>query len=352
MLTTATLAVQDGLALELTPGEYAALLVGLLSAFGWGLGCLLFDRLQTKRGGTSPLEERGIAPPTAAAMNLFKNTVACSVFVLVAVALGLAATAGLGSAPVWPAAGAAWLLFLSGIAGFAIGDAMYFASFPKAGVQLAAMIGNLTPPLAALLSWLFLDERIETAALLWMAVIVFGISLVVMDPVANPKEAGRAVAPRERLVGAGYALVSALAQAVGIVVTFKAAEGVDVLPATIWRLVGGIALAVPIALVLARGKGASARGALATLTRPLRSRPLFVLLLVPTFVATILCLPLHTFAVRGAPAHLSALVLATSPLFILPLGRFFHARHGWLSVVGTLIGFGGLAGVLLYSAPG
>jgi drug/metabolite transporter (DMT)-like permease len=168
-----------------------------------------------------------------------------------------------------------------------------------------------------------------------------------MDPVAQPRDHGDEVAAKDRVVGIAFAFVSALSQAVGILLAHKAMQGQEVLPVTVWRLLGGIALAVPIALVLGRSKGVRARPALAELTRPLRSKGLFLMLMVPTFVATIMCLPLHSFAVRGAPSGLSALVLSTSPLFILPLGRFFHARHGWLSVVGTLIGFAGLAGVLL-----
>ena len=322
---------------ELVRGAaFWALVAGLASSFGWGLGCLLFDRLQTGRNGPSPLERRGIKPPTAAAMNLFKNSVACTVFLIACWVLGAT----------MPSSHASWMLFLSGIAGFAIGDAMYFAAFPKAGVQLSAMIGNLTPPLAALLSWLFLDEMIAWQALAWMAVVVFGISLVVLDPVAYPRDHDKQVPPRDRALGIMFALTSAVAQAVGIVMAHSAMNQVEVLPATVWRLLGGIALAMPIAILLGAKRGERAIPALQELTRPLRQRALFLMLLVPTFVATILCLPLHSFAVRGAPSHLASLVLSTSPLFILPLGPLFHARFGRLSVIGTLIGFGGLAGVL------
>ena len=78
------LGLLDIISERLSPGEVAALIAGLASSFGWGLGCLLFDRLQTARHGPSPLERRGIRPPTAAAMNLFKNTIACAVFLVAA----------------------------------------------------------------------------------------------------------------------------------------------------------------------------------------------------------------------------------------------------------------------------
>jgi hypothetical protein len=69
-------------------------------------------------------------------------------------------------------------------------------------------------------------------------------------------------------------------------------------------------------------------------------------LLIPTFFATLVSLPLHSATVQVAPGHLSALILSTSPLFILPLGFKFGVRQGPISVLGTLIGFGGVAGLI------
>lgn len=306
-----------------------AVLAGLGAAFAWGLGCLLFDRAQA-RGAA------GVKPPTAAGMNLFKNTIACSTFFAASLILGQA----------MPAGSAVPMLLLSGVVGFALGDSMYFAAFPKAGVQLTAMMGNLTPPLAAVISWLWLGDTFGLATMFWMSIVFMGISLVVMDPVGVPKRAGVDISKADRRVGIALAFGSALCQAVGIVMAYAAFEDVDVLPGTVLRLAGGIALALPIAMLLGKAKGEGFAASIAEVTRPLRNRRLFALLIVPTVVATVISLPMHSYCIRGAPAHLSALVLATSPLFILPLGRFFGARHGKLSVLGTLLGFGGLAGVL------
>jgi len=309
---------------------------GLGSAFLWGLGCLLFDRVQARPpagvGST-------VAPPSAAGMNLFKNSLCCAVLLLVM---------GLGGGGALPGVGAFWWLFLSGVIGFAIGDSLYFAAFPKAGVQVTAMVGNLIPILTGLLGWLFLGETAGAATWFWMVVVLSGISLVVLDPAGRSSDAGPAMDPKDRALGLLYAFGSALSQALGIVAASSAFEAVGVLPGTIARLVGGILSALVIgafAGLLPGARGIVAE--LSELTRPLRTPLLMRMLLVPTIVATILSLPLHSTAVRGAPPHIAALVLATSPLFILPLGRLFGARHGPLSLVGTLIGFAGVAGVLL-----
>jgi len=320
----------------------------------------MFDRVQSR---PPPAVGRTVRPPSAAGMNLFKNSIACAVFLSLCLGFGLAL----------PRGHTALMLLLSGVVGFSIGDSLYFAAFPKAGVQLTAMMGNLTPPLAGLLGWLFLDEGFGLATTLWMGVVIFGISLVVLDPVGASKASrarkaddtlpaeGAANRPpmiassggEKRKLGVLLAFGAALSQSVGIVLAHSAFAEVDVLPGTVMRLFGGVGMALPIALLagaFTTGTGArlgAARAGLIEVLRPLGSRVLFRMLIVPTIVATIVSLPLHSYCVRGAPSHLAALALSTSPLFILPLGRFFGARHGWLSVAGTLIGFGGLAGVIL-----
>ena len=325
---------------------FLAACAGLGSSFLWGLGCLMFDRVQARPPGAVG---QSVAPPTAAGMNLFKNTL-CALVLGLVLAIGLSLGGGGGELAL-PAGGAFWILALTGVVGFAIGDSLYFAAFPKAGVRVTAMVGTLIPVLAGLMSWLFLDRTFGAATWLWMAVVLVGISMVVLDPVGRPSEEPGG-SGRDRWVGLALALGSAVSQAVGIVLAFGAFEGVGVIPGTISRLLGGIiaALVIGAGAGLLRGSRGVA-GELGELVRPLRTPALVRMLAPAAFVATILSLPLHSAATRGAPPQISALVLATSPLFILPLGRFFGARHGALSVVGTLIGLVGVAGVLRLTMP-
>lgn len=334
--------------LALASSEFLAACAGLLSAFLWGLGCLMFDRVQARPPAGVGAR---VAPPSAAGMNLYKNSLCCLVLLAVLVP-GL--LLGGGGEFALPSGGAFWLLAFTGVVGFAVGDSLYFAAFPKAGVRVTAMMGTLIPVLAGLMSWLFLDRVFPPMTWVWMAVVLGGISLVLLDPVGRPAGKDGEEAPaRTRALGLLYALGSAVSQAVGIVLAFGAFEGVGVVPGTVARLAGGIVAALVIGAatgLLPRSRGVAAE--LAELTRPLRTPVLVRMLALPTLVATILSLPLHSAATRGAPPQISALVLACSPLFILPLGRFFGARHGAMSLVGTLIGLVGVAGVLQLTVSG
>ena len=302
---------------------------GLLAAASWGLGCLMFDRAHSHPVSSA-------RPPSAAGMNLFKNGLATVCFVLVAAIMG----------STYPAPDSFWPLFWSGVIGFAIGDSLYFAAFPLAGVQVTAMMGNLMAPIAGLIAWTFLDESFEAQSFLWMAVVLGGVSLVILDPAKRQKSEPRR--PRKQLfTGLLFAFGAAVCQGAAIVIAHSSFEGVAILPGTTVRLVGGLAAALVIAgLVSLLPSGRSSGVGLAETLRPIRSVTLMRALLIPTFFATLVSLPLHSATVQVAPGHLSALILSTSPLFILPLGFKFGVRQGPISVLGTLIGFGGVAGLI------
>lgn len=304
-----------------------AALTGLGAAAAWGFGCLLFDSVQRRLGDDAP------AP---AGLNLFKNGLALIVFGLTVLAIG-------GS---FPGPDSFWPLFWSGVVGFAIGDSLYLAAFPLAGVQVTAMVGNLTPPIAGLVGWAFFGESFGMRSLLWMAVVMAGVSLVILDPQKKTQRAGQA-APKNLALGLLLALGAAVSQAVAIVVAHSSFEGVEVVPGTVVRLFGGLVAGLGIASLvsLLPGGRRSSAGLAATL-RPLGKPALMGVLLVPTFFATLVALPLHSATVQVAPGHLSALLLSTSPLFILPLGLKFGVRQGPVSIFGTLVGFLGVAGLI------
>jgi drug/metabolite transporter (DMT)-like permease len=83
------------------------------------------------------------------------------------------------------------------------------------------------------------------------------------------------------------------------------------------------------------------------LVSPFTSSRLARGLLPATFFAAVLILPLHSLAVRGAPGGVSAALLATTPLFTLPLGLAFGIRPSGRTVLGTAIGFAGAVGTIL-----
>lgn len=314
-------------------GSLPAALAGLASAFTWGTASLLFGRLlRSADAGRRP---------TAAAANLFKNVLALALFALLWPFVGESI----------PRASALGWLAWSGTMGFAVGDTLYFAALPRCGVQAAAVIGQLNVPLAALLAWLFLGEELGAFALASMALVLVGVTLVVLDP-ARARRTPLSVDPRVRRTGLVFAFANAACQAIAIVSGRGGFADVPLLGGTITRLVGGTlgALAIAAALDLVRAArsrpGGRAVGEVRSLVRPLHARALWRPLLPASLFGSVLgLLPFH-YAMRELPGGISAVLFATTPLVTLPLGLCFDERHGWRGWLGTALGFAGVAGVL------
>ena len=148
--------------------------------------------------------------------------------------------------------------------------------------------------------------------------------------------------------GLWLALAAAVAYAVALVLGHRGMSGVALFAGSVVRVIGGIVSALvfaPLAGCLPGGRGA--RGELRALVRPLGSVRLWRLLLPAACLGSVIGLPLFHFALRELTPGVAALLLSTTPLFTLPIEEFLGTRHGLCAWIGTLIGFAGVAGMLL-----
>lgn len=313
----------------MTPTTLASL-AALGAAFTWGLGSLFFARsLVTAPVG--PASERG--PLAASGANLFKNALALALFALYAAAMGVE----LPPASAWPR------LLLSGALGFALGDMLYFAALPRIGVQKSAMLGELNVPFTAALSFAFLGERFDHEFLAATAVVLVGVTLVVLEP-GRTRSSERL--PTLARAGVVAAIAAALFQSTGALVGHTGMEGVSVLGGTLLRMLGGIAAAFLVAPIAGLVAGSGAACALRDLVRPFHDRTLWRALAVAALFASVLGLPLFHYALRELEPGRAMVLFATTPLFTLPLSRAFGMRHAAGAWFGTLLGFAGVAWIV------
>jgi len=308
-----------------------ALAIGaaLVAAFTWGLSSLLMDRAFRTAGPETRVYGEGPGPASA---NFLRNVFNLVVF-------GLLWFLGGGGLPADEALRA---LLISGVLGFALGDVLFFASFKWCGVQTAAMVGLLSVPISVLLSWFWLGEFLQPRTLWSMAVVLLGVVLVVTDSSSNTE-------PGRRLwLGVGICVTSATIWAGAVVLGHDALAGVDVITGGGVRVVGGLLGALVLAALvgLARPR-TSARRELAHLTAGLHSLPVLRLLVIPSLCASLLNQIPYNLALRDLPGGVAALLFATTPLFTLPLGYFFGERFGMRTILGTILGLAGVAGVVL-----
>lgn len=303
-------------------GEAAA----LGAAACWAVGSHLFGRIG--RSGAVP----------AGAMNLGK----CATATLLFGAAGLAVRGHL-----LPGASRAELGWLaaSGFVGLALGDSAYFGAIVTIGVRRALLLLSTAPVFAALGGAVLLGERIGALDALGIAAVLAGVALVVTE---GSTQAAAAPAGSSRR-GLAYGLCAGVAQAAGSLMSRHAMRGgLGALDASLVRIGAGLSGLVLVAALLGTlrpwlrallGQGPVVPGApaprgLATLGAVAGSAT------VGTFVG----IGLAQYAIAHASSTaVATTLLATSPLFALPLGRWLAAeRLTARAVGGTVVAVAGL----------
>jgi drug/metabolite transporter (DMT)-like permease len=299
-------------------------MLGEASALGaalcWAVGSHLFSRIG----------RAGEVPPGA--LNLGKCVTAAAMFAGTAVALSGRLV------PSIPGGTLPWLLG-SGVVGLALGDSAYFAALATLGVRRALLMLSTAPVFAALGGALFLGESLSSRDIGAVAAVMVGVVVVV-----NEQTEGRADGPKIGAAGVLFGLGAGLGQAVGSLMTRVAMNaGTSSLDTALVRLLAGVA-----AMILVAGL----TGRLAPWSRTLARPRLLGAIAGSAFVGTFVGMWLSQVAIgRSRSTAIAATLLATSPIFALPLGHWLAAeRITARAVGGTLLAVAGLAGLTLGKA--
>ncbi len=128
-------------------------------------------------------------------------------------------------------------LSLSGIIGLTLGDFLLFRAFILIGSRMSMLIMASVPPLTALLGWLVMGETLTPTNYLGMALVIGGISMVILE--RNPEQ--KHVKFSRPLSGILMALGGAMGQAVGLVLSKYGMGDYDAFAATQIRIIAGTA---------------------------------------------------------------------------------------------------------------
>jgi len=220
-------------------------------------------------------------------------------------------------------------LGLSGLIGFALGDAVLFEAFVLIGARLAMLLMTLSPVFSALLARLFLGQSLGSAKLLAMAVTLAGIAWVVWD--GGDREAHPHLW-RGVLLGMG----GALGQSVGLLFSlYGLAGGFPPISANVIRVTAGLG-----ALLLYFG----ARGRLRDTLGGLRDGRAAAFIGLGAATGPVLGVVLSLVAIARAPMGVAATLMSLSPVILLPVSHIgFKERVGWHAILGTLLALAGAA---------
>lgn len=213
------------------------------------------------------------------------------------------------------------LLALSGLIGIAIGDSAYFAALRRIGPNRTLLLESLAPPLAGILSLCLLNASLGWHSWLGVIITTLGVTWVVMKP-----DPGAAY----NWPGVAFGLLASFCQATGVVISHHALVISQLSP--LWGAtlrLGAGTLAIGLWLALRQPN------ALYKLPAQLHQQGGRRYLLLGIVVGTYLALWLQQTALQLANPAVAQTLLATSPLFLLPLALWRGERLSWRLCCGT-----------------
>lgn len=317
-------------------GELAALATAVL----WAFTAVLFG-IAARRGPVGFL-------------NLFRLCVASLLLFATAVATGALRPVPMGQV---------LCLAVSGVLGLALGDIGYFRALAILGPRRAALMMSLAPVFTALAMVPLLHETLGLVAIGGMVLTLGGVAWVQLERTEDRELHGTLRS------GLAWGLVGALGQAAGGIFAkpglgaapadsplaawagldaapalegsvVTAGEPVDALLGTLIRMVAATAVMSLIMLATLRREGPAARTAMAD--------PIYV----RSALAASICGPflgvwLFLYAVQHANTAVAATIIASSPIFVIPLVHYFYGHRtsgrAWAGAILALLGIALLA---------
>ena len=227
----------------------------------------------------------------------------------------------------------AWLsLLMSGFVGFSLGDTFLMKSFQTLGARLTLLIFSFAPVLTAVLSYFFFGESLSIFNVFGMALVLFGIVLVI-----SGKQVNRGVSVS--LQGLLFALAASLGQALGAVLSKFGLENVSPLPATQIRLLGGLA-GMAVMMVLS-----SKRTALKQAFRSANGRQV---ILSGAVLGTLIGVTLSMTALKLSKGAIASTLMSTMPVLILPISvLILKEKLSLRDIAGAVISVAGMAVLFL-----
>ncbi|MBE9120314.1 DMT family transporter [Tychonema sp. LEGE 07199] len=285
-------------------GEIAA----LGAAFVWALSSTIWQRV----GQQIP----------AVVLNFLKGAIALFMLLVTVLILGKS----------FPAVNSNILamLLISGALGIGLGDTAWFVVLKYLGARRALLLETLSPPLTALLGFLFLQEKLSPIACTGILLTICGVAWVISERTAET------TLPSKHLwLGLGISLLGQTAHAAGAVLSRAAFNQIDIDP--LWtvalRLSGGIA--VMLCFLNPKNLGTC---------KQLKAPKILGAIILAAFLGTYLGIFLQQTSLKYAPAAIAQTLSSASPLFVLPLAVVAGEKVSFRAVLGVV---GAIAGIAL-----
>ena len=275
----------------------------LASAASWAVGTILF---------------KGIGENfSASAMTLVKSLLSVLLLAFSLIFVGWTKV---------PFSSLGWLI-LSGLIGIAAGDTCFFAALRLLPVHQLIILMMLAPGITLIMAILFLGEIPSPIGWLGIAMVLSGVTITLAADLR------RGCSPVRAPAGLVFGLLAILCMGVSVIIAKVGLNTVPALQATFLRMAAGFVGMFIVALAKRQVKD---------WVEPLRSEGLKWRFAVAVAVVTFGGFWLALFSVKRLDVSIANTLLATEPLFALPLSVFWlRERPVALAWSGAAVAFPG-----------
>ncbi len=230
------------------------------------------------------------------------------------------------------ASGYNWIwLAVSGMIGFVFGDLFLFKAYAMIGSRFSMLIMTLAPPIAAVVGWFTLGEKLLPLQLLGMFLTLLGIFLAIFVRKAGKKGLSMKLSGK----GVLFAFLGAAGQGTGLVLSKYGMLEYDPFAATQIRLIAaivGFALLTTYlkrwkkVFIATRNKGGMSAAALGS------------------FFGPFLGVSFSLLAIRYTETGIAATIMAIVPIMIIPpVVLIYKEKVKALEIIGSVISIAGVA---------
>ncbi len=217
------------------------------------------------------------------------------------------------------------LLLLSGMIGIGIGDTAFFAALNRLGERPTLLIAEtIAPPISIVLAYLFINERIALSSIVGIVITLLGVAWVILERSNNQPGV-----PKHRRHGLQLAMVAAISQAIGAVLSREAFIQSDISPlvSSLIRLLGSTAFLILWMHITRR----------TMITPSIKSKRVIIFILVAAFLGTYLGIYFQQLSFKHTSAAIALTLFATSSLFVLLIAVIRREKVTIRSGLGALV---------------
>ena len=236
------------------------------------------------------------------------------------------------------ATGAQWFwMGLSGIVGLGIGDFALFAAYVTIGPRRSVLVMAAAPVFASVGAYAFLGETFSALSIIGVAITLTGIILVLLG---REESEDRVAANKRRKQGLLFALVAALGQGFGVVLSKKgmyvdASVVMNPVSAALIRAMLG-ALFVWVCAVFV--------GRLPELHNAVRDKDGMKFTAAGAFIGPFVGMTLSMVAVAYTEAGIAQTLMSLMPVIIIPVVWVaYREKTNWRGILGAVIAVIGVA---------